>query len=56
MSHRMKAILFYLIRAFKFDLAVPASEVWHYSGNLIRPYVGDLKEAQMPLILSLADD
>jgi cytochrome P450 len=50
---RIKAILFTLVRAFKFDLAVPASCIVKKQGIIQRPAVVSEKEVgnQMPLLI-----
>ena len=51
---RMKALLFTLIRAFEFDLAVPAEEVEKMAGIVQRPTIRSAKEkgSHMPLIIT----
>ncbi|KAF9231434.1 hypothetical protein BU15DRAFT_56119 [Melanogaster broomeanus] len=48
----MKALLFILVRAFEFELAVPASEIGRLS-LLLRPFLrGDpTNKAQLPLLV-----
>ncbi|KXN80661.1 hypothetical protein AN958_08737 [Leucoagaricus sp. SymC.cos] len=50
----MKALLFTLVRAFEFELAVSASEIGKRSGIVQRPVlINDLKAGnQMPLLIS----
>lgn len=49
----MKALLFTLVRAFEFELAVPAEEIFGRSAVVTRPYVKSEKDkgAQLPLRL-----
>ncbi|KAJ7912531.1 cytochrome P450 [Mycena leptocephala] len=49
----MKALLFTLVRAFEFELAVPASDIEKKSGVVPRPILRSEREAgnQMPLII-----
>lgn len=49
----MKALLFTLVRAFEFELAVPASDIFKKTFIVQRPVVrSDIKAGnQMPLIL-----
>lgn len=53
MQYRMKAILFTLVRAFDFELAVPKEDIVKKRGLVIRPLVLSEPEAgnQMPLIV-----
>ena len=50
---RMKALLFALIRAFEFELAVPAEDLIKKTGIVQRPLVRTemAKGTQMPLIV-----
>ncbi|KAF9235962.1 cytochrome P450 [Melanogaster broomeanus] len=49
---QMKVVLFTLIRAFEFELAVPASEIGKHSLVMLRPFLrGDpTKKPQLPLL------
>lgn len=49
----MKALLFTLVRAFEFELAVPAADIGKRSVIVQRPLVLSEKEkgSQMPLVL-----
>ena len=48
----MKALLYTLIRAFEFELAVPADMFVTRSKVVTRPYLKDNKDiAQMPLLV-----
>ena len=51
--HRMKALVFTLIRAFEFELAVPAEEIVPFGTFLQRPALRDDKEegGQLPLLI-----
>ena len=57
-SSRMKALLFTLVRAFEFSLAIPVEKIEKRSNVVTRPYVVDDKGAgsQMPLILKVYRD
>lgn len=52
---RMKAILFTLIRAFEFNLAVPQEDIIKKSAIVQRPFVkNDMKAGtQLPLLISV---
>lgn len=54
MSARMKALLFTLVRAFEFKLAVPVNEIGKKSSVVQRPVlVNDPKAgSQMPLLVT----
>lgn len=49
----MKALVFTLVRAFEFELAVPASEIIKKAAVVQRPLVKSEKEkgSQLPLLL-----
>ncbi|KAH7101937.1 cytochrome P450 [Auriculariales sp. MPI-PUGE-AT-0066] len=47
----MKALLFHLVRAFEFSLAVEPGEIYSKSGSLIRPLLRESNKVSMPLIL-----
>lgn len=51
--HRMKALIFTLVRAFEFELAVPASEITKKATVVQRPYIKSEieKGSQMPLLV-----
>ncbi len=51
----MKALLFTLVRAFEFDLAVPASDITKRSNITQRPLVLSEKDKgnQMPLLVTM---
>ena len=52
---RFKALVFTLIRAFEFDLAVPAEDILKKSNIVTRPIVKGEPEKgnQLPLLVSL---
>lgn len=52
----MKAILFTLIRAFEFNLAIPREDIIKKSAIVQRPFVkSDMKAgSQLPLLISVA--
>ena len=50
---RMKALLFTLVRAFEFELAVPIDAIEKKSLTVTRPYIKG-RGAQMPLRLRLS--
>ena len=54
----MKALLFTLVRAFEFSLAIPVEKIEKRSNVVTRPYVVDDKVAgsQMPLIVKVYRD
>ena len=54
----MKALLFTLVRAFEFNLAIPVEKIEKRSNVVTRPYVVDDKGAgsQMPLIVKVYRD
>lgn len=52
---RMKALLFTLVRAFEFELAVPANDIEKRTLTVTRPYLKGGK-AQMPLRMKLCKD
>ncbi|KAJ7052294.1 cytochrome P450 [Mycena amicta] len=47
----MKCLLFVLIRAFEFELAVPREDIGKKQGIVSRPFVKSLKAPQMPLLV-----
>lgn len=51
----MKALLFVLVRAFEFDLAVPKEDIIARSAIVQRPYLkGEIEaESQLPLLVKL---
>ena len=53
--HRMKALLFTLIREFVFELAVPAEEIIKKSAVVQRPYLkGKIDQgSQLPLLVKV---
>ena len=57
-ARRMKALLFTLVRAFEFELAVPPNEIVKKSMIVQRPLVASEKEKgnQLPLRLKLVQD
>lgn len=52
---RMKALLFSLVRALEFDLAVPGEEIVARTSIVQRPYVSSHLEvgSQLPLLIKL---
>ncbi|KAH0835840.1 cytochrome P450 [Lanmaoa asiatica] len=52
-DHRMKVMLFMLIRAFEFELAVPASDIGKRTGSVLHPFLRSdpKREQQLPLLL-----
>ena len=51
-AHRMKAILFTLVRTFEFELAVPVSEIGSKSTMVQRPVLrSDPNRPQLPLLI-----
>jgi hypothetical protein len=50
----MKAILFTLIRSFRFDLAVPADEIIPLAKMVQKPYLASDRKAgtQLPLLVT----
>jgi hypothetical protein len=49
---RTKAILFSLIKAFRFDLAVPAESIIQKQTFVLRPIVAGETGNQMPLLIT----
>ena len=52
-SFRMKALLFTLVRAFEFELAVPAADIQKKSAIVQRPILRSAPEkgSQMPMVI-----
>ena len=52
-DHRMKALIYTLVRAFEFELAVPAEDIQKKSSIVQRPVLRSQPESgsQMPLLV-----
>ncbi|EJD37313.1 cytochrome P450 [Auricularia subglabra TFB-10046 SS5] len=48
----MKALLFHIVRGFKFSLAIDKSELWSRTGTLLRPQLRKDNSVQLPLLVT----